>query len=134
MADVAVTAASVAWTGKQDVGIAGATVTRGQALYRDATTNKLLPADADIQAMAVFAGFALTDAANNQPVVYGYGEGDLTVGGTGVTVGTIYVVSVNAGGIAPQADLLAGDFVTYLGVGLTTSSIRCAPHTTNISR
>lgn len=126
MADVTVTAASVLWTGSKDTGLAGATITRGQPLYMDATDgNRLKPADADVAATSAIVGIALNDAADEQPVEYGYGDGTLTVGGAGVVVGQIYVVSTTAGGIAPYSDLLSGDFVAFIGVGATTSTIKC---------
>lgn len=135
MTDVAITVASVVWTGKKDTGRAGGTVTRAMPLYKDTTDNDdLKAADADVAATAVFAGFALNDAADGQPVEYGYGDGTLTVGGTGVTVGQAYVVSTTTGGIAPYSDLGSGDFVTYLGVGKTSSSIECQPHTSGVAK
>lgn len=135
MADVSVTAASVVWTGKKDTGLAGATIARGNPLYKDSSDGgRLKPADADAQASSVFAGFALNDAGDEQPVEYGYGDGTLTVGGTGVTVGQVYVVSTGAGGIAPYSDLGAGDFVTYLGVGASTSTIKCDPHSSEVAK
>lgn len=134
MTDLSPVAASVAWSGPKDTGIAGGTVVRGNPLYRDTTTNKLSAGDADVVTTAEFAGFALNDAAANQPVEFGYGEGILTIGGTGVTVGQVYVISTTAGGIAPYSDLASGDFVTYLGVGATSSTIKCHPHSSQVAK
>lgn len=104
-------------------------------LYEDTSDNgDLKGADADVLATAVFKGFALNDAADGQPQEFGYGEGTLTVGGTGVTVGQVYVVSTTTGGIAPYSDLGSGDYVTYLGVGATSSTIACDPHTSSVAK
>lgn len=134
MTDLTITDASVLWTGKKETGRAGGTITPGMPLYMDtADGNDLKAADADAAASAVFAGFALNAASDGQPLEYGYGEGTLTIGGTGVSVGAVYVISTGAGAIAPEADLGSGDFVTYLGVGATTSTIKCAPHVTGVA-
>jgi hypothetical protein len=135
MTDLSPVAASVSWSGKKDTGTAGGTVVRGNPLYRDvADGSQLKAADADAAASAVFAGFALNDAGDNQPVEYGYGDGTLTIGGTGVTIGQVYVISTTAGGIAPYSDLASGDFPTYLGVGASTSTIACQPHSPGVAK
>lgn len=48
--------------------------------------------------------------------------GTLTIGGT-VVVGTVYVVSATAGGIAPSADLATGWYTTILGVATTAAKL-----------
>lgn len=134
MTDLTITDASVLWTGKKDTGRAGGTITPGMPVYKDTTDNNdLKAADASASASAEFAGFALNSAADGQPLEYGYGEGTLTVGGTGVSVGATYVVSATAGGIAPEGDIGSGEFMTYLGVGASTSTIKCAPHSTGVA-
>lgn len=124
MADLTVTAANVVGS---DVsigdGTAGATITAGQTVYVDATdSSKVKLADADAsEAAAETKGIALHGASSGQPIRYAT-KGSLNPGAT-VTVGTIYVQSATAGGIAPSADLLAGDYVTILGVGISASLI-----------
>lgn len=135
MADLTIpdSGADVRWDGPKDVGRAGASVTPAMPLYEDTTdNNELKPADADALASSIVKGIALHAAADGQPVVYGYGEGTLTIGGTGVTPGEVYVVSTTAGGIAPIDDLASADFVTYLGVGATESTIKCKIHNTQV--
>jgi hypothetical protein len=125
MADVSVTAASVLRTASTSVvmGIAGATVTAGQPVYQDATDGlKLKPTDADVLASSQSVGIALHGASAGQPLQYAV-SGSLTFN-AGFTVGQVYVCSVNAGGIAPYADLATGDFVTVLGVATTTSNLK----------
>jgi hypothetical protein len=125
MADLSITAANVTATSSQprSSGIAGTTITAGQALYVDATdSNKLKPADANngVEKAAV-AGIALNGAASGQPVVYQTG-GTITIGAT-VGIGAIYVQSRTPGGICPAADLLPNDYVTIIGVGTTATTL-----------
>lgn len=124
MADLTITAASVAKTaGTIQNGTAGATITAGQSLYLDSSagTLKLLDAD-DTAATATFAGIALNGGATGQPISYLAPGGTINPGAT-VTVGEIYVASGTAGGIAPEGDLATGDYVTIIGVGLTSSTM-----------
>ena len=41
-----------------------------------------------------------------------------------MTAGAVYVVSANAGGIAPVADLGSGDYVTLLGIATSTTNLK----------
>jgi hypothetical protein len=123
MADLTVTAANViASSGaKIERGTSGATVTAGQILYRDASDGLLKLADNDASAAAAaIVGIALHGAAAGQPLSYVTEDGDFTPGAT-IAIGTIYVASSTAGGIAPAADLGAGDYATVLFVGKSTS-------------
>lgn len=126
MADITVTPANVVTYagGSYETGTAGATITAGQTLYKDsADDNKLKLADANASATtATVCGIALHAATSGQPIRYQTG-GDVNPGAT-VTVGTIYVQSGTAGGIAPSADLLTGLYATILGVGITASKIK----------
>jgi hypothetical protein len=124
MADVTVTAADVLKTdGATGKGTAGATITAGQALYIDSTdSSSLKPADADVEASAVCVGIALHGSADGQPIEY-QKTGTIDIGGT-VTVGTPYFVSTTAGGIAPIADLLTGDYVTLIGIATAATDIK----------
>lgn len=125
MADETVTATEVLpATDTQTVdGILGATVTAGQMVYLDSTTSTYKLADADASATTAAAkGIAMNGGATGQPVKVAIG-GTLDPGFT-VTVGAIYVLSGTAGGIAPVADLAAGDYTFIVGVGITASSLR----------
>ena len=123
MVDISVTAANVVkGTGAvTQNGTAGATITAGQSIYLDTVAGTLKLADADVVASAAAAGIALHGASLNQPLAY-QSAGRITIGGT-VVVGTVYVVSITAGGVAPLADIASGDFVTVLGIGVTTAII-----------
>ncbi len=126
MPDLSITAASV--LAYADVspreGTAGATITAGQVVYVDTSdSNKIKLADCDSSSStAVVAGVALHGASSGQPIKYAP-SGEITIGAT-VTVGEIYVLSGTAGGIAPEADLASGDYVSILGVGTTAARIR----------
>jgi hypothetical protein len=58
-------------------------------------------------------------------------SGDINPGGT-VAVGEIYALS-NSGKIAPEGDLVATDWVTLLGVGVTASKIHMTTYASGIA-
>jgi hypothetical protein len=125
MADLTITAADVKKTDSTLIteGIAGATITAGQPVYKDSTaSNKLKPADADVLATAAAVGVALHGASADQPLKYAT-SGNLTLSAV-MTAGAVYVVSTTAGGIAPVADLGSGDYVTLLGIATSTSNLK----------
>ena len=126
MADVVVTAANVlkSTTTSTDRGAAGATITAGQPLYKDATDSyKLKLAIGTSVAASACVGISLHGAASGQPVEYAI-EGPYTSGAT-LTVGQTYVVSAGAaGGIAPISDLTTGGFPTLLGVATTAAVLK----------
>ena len=135
MADLTVTAANVVAgaSASTETGIAGATITAGQAVYKDPADNKFKLADANsgtAEARA-FYGIALNNAANGQPITI------LTAGdynpGVAVTVGAVYVLSSTPGGIAPVGDLASGWYVTVIGVGTTASNIRVRPNVLGVA-
>lgn len=121
MVDLVITASQVA-PGSNAVitpGTAGATITQGQALYLDPATNtwKLAIADATASHTGT-VGIALNAASSGQPINVQTG-GDIILGaGAAPAIGTAYMASINAGGIAPAAAAGAGNFSALLGVGL----------------
>lgn len=123
MADISVTAANVQpGTATPSNGFFGATVTAGQSVYLDSSTNTYKLADADLSAAAAnCAGIALNGGSSGQPATVAV-DGPYTVGGT-VVVGKVYVVSATAGGIAPSTDLATGMWTTVLGVGISATQI-----------
>lgn len=134
MADVTITAANVAkTTGTIQNGTAGATITAGQALYEDtADSNKLKLADADnTSTTATIKGVALNGAASGQPVSYLQAGATMDLGAT-LTVGTVYVLSGTAGGIAPYADLASNDYVTIVGYATAADSITLLCESTGV--
>jgi hypothetical protein len=136
MADISIAAANVVrGTGaKIETGIAGATITAGQTVYKDtADGDKYKPADADAGTATIRTtrGIALNGASNNQPLAIQV-EGLITIGGT-VAVGGVYVQSDTAGGIMPAADLESGDYVTVLGVGVSATQIDLQIHASGVA-
>lgn len=123
MADLTITAASVVpSTGATfKDGVAGANIVQGQPVYEDiADGKKWKPCDSNVSAAAAAAiGIALNAASLDQPVRI-QNAGDINLGAT-LAIGTIYVVSNNAGGIAPSADGATGWYTTILGIAKTTA-------------
>lgn len=110
-------------------GQAGVAITSGQTLYRDATAgNKLKLADADAEATAQAVGIAVCDAGINELVSYATNGNTVTQVGTTFTVGVAYFLGPTAGGISPEADVLSGDYKTYIGVATTTSALKVHIH------
>lgn len=125
MADITVTAGSViAATGGGTIAVtAGETITAGELVYKDTSdSNKYKKAIVTTAATATLAGIALNGASDGQPLTV-QTSGNVNPGAT-VIVGEIYIVSNTAGGIAPEADGVTGDFITTLGVGTTSSNIK----------
>ncbi|WP_297842915.1 hypothetical protein [uncultured Roseibium sp.] len=123
MADLTITAANVVKGvgAKTEAGTAGATITAGQAVYRDSADGKYKLSDADSATAAVrgVRGIALNGASDGQPLTI-LKEGLLTIGAT-LTAGTMYYLSDEPGGICPVADLATGDYPTAIGIATSTS-------------
>lgn len=121
--DLVVTPASVLFvSGQKKGGIAGETLLAGQTLYIDAAdANKLKLADANVTGKQTLAGVSLHAAASGQPITY-QETGVITIGAT-VVVGTVYDLSATPGGIAPDADSIAGWKKSIVGVGTSTTQI-----------
>ena len=124
MADITITAANVkaASGGVFADGTAGASITQGQPIYFDSTTNTLKLSDANGTGAKTCIGVALNAAESGQPIRY-QKSGPITIGGT-LVAGTVYAVSATAGGIAPLADITTGDDVIILGVAKSTSVLQ----------
>lgn len=115
MADLTITAANVKHiSGPKGVGIAGAAITAGDAIYLDSADGKLKPCVVTALASSQCVGVALNDAAADQPVDYA-APGAVVDLGTG-TAGTIYVTSAS-GGLAPHGDLASNDYTTVVTIG-----------------
>lgn len=125
MADLTITAANVVPGGNARIrnGTAGASITAGQVVYLDSTTNTFKLADNDSATAAVRSpvGVALNGAASGQ-VISVQTSGKITIGAT-TAVGVVYCLSSTAGGICPSADIATGDYNTILGIGTSTTQI-----------
>jgi hypothetical protein len=134
MADVVVTAANVVKsTGAiTETGIAGATITAGQVVYKDATdSNKFKLADCDsaTAGVRVAYGIALNGASANQTLTVQM-AGDITLG-AGLTAGLVYCLGDVAGAIRPSADNGAGDYTCILGIAKSASVLALSIFTAN---
>lgn len=129
MADISITPANVlkSTSAQQMSGIAGTTITAGQALYLDAN-NQLQLADADGASPAnTIAGIALNGGALGQPINYVGTDPSFTFGGTVLAGDAIYLSDTPGGVTKTFADLEAGDKVIILGVAVTTTTINLSP-------
>lgn len=123
MTDLSITAGNVVRgsNAQTEAGTAGATITAGQAVYRDTSDEKYKLADCDSGTAAVRSprGIALNGASDGQPLTI-IRQGDVTIGAT-LTPGLAYFLSATPGGIAPYADLTTGDYPVYLGIAKSAS-------------
>jgi hypothetical protein len=123
MADLTITAANViaGSNATKESGIAGETITAGQAVYKSSTTGKYMKADSNSGTAEArqARGIALNGASNGQPLVIQRG-GDITIGAT-LTAGTDYYLSDTPGGICPRADIGSGEYVCLLGLAKSTT-------------
>lgn len=135
MADISITPANCVKVAGATVanGIAGESITAGQAVYLKASDSKLWKADAnDTSATAEVVGIALHAAAANQPLQY-QTAGQLTIGAT-VAAAETYILSTTAGGIAPVADLASASYLTRIGYGTTTAIIMVDIRATGVTK
>lgn len=125
MADISITATSVSRVdGNTETANAGATITAGQAVYKDSSSTWQL-ADTDSATAAAHSvyGIALNGGASGQPVTVALAGATINIGAT-VAVGTIYVLSGTAGGICPTTDLATGDYTFVIGIATTTGRLK----------
>lgn len=123
MADLTQTAANVQTGSGSNIQRrnAAVAVTAGDAVYVDGNGAVDLCENDQTAAEAACAGVALNDAAIGQPVTFQV-TGQINLGAT-LTVGEVYVCGAAPGGIAPVADVIAAEFMTVIGVAISTSEI-----------
>lgn len=122
MADLTITATSVLPGSNAIIdrsGVAGAAITAGQVVYKEASTGLIKLADCDSATAEVKSpyGIALNGAAIGQPVAV-QTAGDITIGAT-IVGGTGYFLSETPGGIRTTPD--TGDRVVQLGLAKSAS-------------
>ena len=101
----------------------GATISAGQSVYLDSADGEYKLAGASASASAECKGIAVTPGVDGGRGVIATG-GDIILVGTTAAVGAVYVVSATAGGIAPEADLSSGEYVTVLGVASSATQLK----------
>lgn len=130
MADQSIAAVDVLASSRADIRYAPAAVAIaiGQLVYLDSSTSQLYLADNnDTAAKANVIGMAYSAAAAaGHRIAYIAEDDDLTIGGA-VIIGSSYFLSSTAGGMAPEADLLTSDYVTFLAVGKSSTKISFKP-------
>lgn len=100
-------------------------MTAGQLVYLDAGFLKLTDCNLSAAAAKV-TGVAINSGGAGQHINYVTKDPSLAIGAT-VAIGTVYISSSTAGGIAPSADATTGHFVTVVGVGVSTTRINFDP-------
>lgn len=136
MADLAPTAGSVvAAEGiSKTEQIAGASIVAGDWLYMDTANNNVMKlAQADGTALeATVYGMALNTASIGQPVLVAR-AGDVDFGCT-ITVAAVYILSVNAGKIAPVADLASSSYLSIVGYGTAADNLTIAIQNSGVEK
>lgn len=126
MVDLVITAASVAASSdaSTESGTLGATVTAGQALYKDPADNRWKLADNNGASALIRTptGIALNGGASGQPVRV-LTSGSITIGAT-MTPGVAYYLSDAPGGICPVADLLTGEYASIIGIATSATVLK----------
>lgn len=123
MAALSITAANVLAGSNASTrqGTAGATITQGQVVYFDDTTNTYKLADTNSATAAARspASIALNGASSGQPLMV-LTAGDVTIGAT-LSAGVAYYLGGTAGSIVPVGDLTTGDYPVIIGIAKSTS-------------
>lgn len=124
MADLVITPANVQPTGstQQRNGIAAVAINAGQAIYINSSNQVALCEHDQTAVEAACQGIALSSAAAGQPITYAVG-GEIDLGSV-LSAGAVFIVGAGAGGIAPEADAGAGDYVTVLGVAVSATNLK----------
>jgi hypothetical protein len=134
MADLAITVANVIAGALASIDRhhnAGAAITSGQVVYLDTDGTYKLADDNGSAAARVPSGIALNAAAIGQPVAVVL-SGPVTVGAA-LTPGVGYYLSSNPGGIAPAADLAAGQYPSFLGFAISATVLNLAIEQAGVS-
>ncbi len=123
MADISITASAVlaAASAVTETGVAGATITAGQMVYRDTADRKYKLADANGASALIRTprGIALNGGSDGQPLTIAR-EGDITMNAV-LTEGVAMYLSDTAGGICPVADVGSGEYATVLGIAKSST-------------
>lgn len=134
MSDISITAANcLPGAGAiTEHGLAGATITAGQVVYRDTDgTYKLADCNGGTATIRTPRGIALNGAAAGQHLEI-QKSGEITIGGT-LTPGVSYYLSGTAGGVRPVADNTTGDFPSHLGIAKSASVLLLAIAASGVS-
>jgi hypothetical protein len=117
MATFSITAANVLHSTSATIftGTAGTTITQGQPLYLDSTTNTYKLANALTNSPV--AGIAMVGASNQQDMVICSRDPNFAPGYT-IAAGNVVIAGTGPGNVNPYEDRTTGWYVTSLGVGI----------------
>jgi len=103
--------------------VAQVAISGGQGVYEDSSNGgKFNLTDADVLASSKLKGIAVGDAAIGEYVTVALPGAVITVAGASFTKGVTYYVSLNAGGLAPFADIGSGDYISLAVLALSTTT------------
>lgn len=108
-------------------GVANAAIIVGQMIHQKAGDGYWYPAQSNTTGEvsgSTAVGIALNSAPGAGQPVRVFKSGKINPGNTGLVVGQTYVMSVNLGGIAPNTDLVTGNYVTSIGVAISASQLQ----------
>lgn len=137
MVDITVTASAVLPNSNAVIdrdGTVGEAIDAGQVVYKAAATGKYGLADANGATTEIKTpvGIALNKAAaDGQPIAVLL-SGDLTMNAV-LTAGARYYTSSTAGGIQPEADLGAGEYVALIGLAKSTTVLSVKIHVPGVT-
>lgn len=105
-------------------GPAGTSITAGQVLYYDTTSNTyMLAISGASQLAATVAGIALNNASIGQPVTLQF-SGQITIGATVITGQGYYLDTATPGGINEDPTTpSSGDYPAFIGMATSESVI-----------
>lgn len=130
MADLSITPGNVVASnplrGKKATCAAGVTVTAGQLVALDSAGDIVLcDANSTTALQRVPIGIALCGGSPGQPILYCDNDDTLVIGAT-VVVGMGYFASITAGGISPMGDPTTGNYLAFVGYGVSTTELKLA--------
>lgn len=135
MANVSITPANVKIISASlfNGGIGGEALTQGQAIYQ--TGGKFYKSDANDGAnnKSAVEGIVLTPCATDGTFLYALPGAIVDLGAT-LTVAEPLFLSATAGAICPLGDLIATDYITFLGIVKTTSTFLFQPVASNTKK
>jgi len=124
MSDISITPANVRRTANTGTvassQTAGENLTQGLSVYL--SSNQWFKTKASNETQSEVGGITLNAASANQPISVAQGAAIISIGGT-TSNGTPYVVSNTSGAICPYADLISGQYVSFIGVGGPNNTI-----------
>ena len=117
------------------VATAGETIVPFQLLYLKTSDSKAYLADNATAAEAVLLGFAATGAAVDEFVSYVPATSGAFIESASAlfTKGDCYEISSTAGSMATAGDATAGQFVTVVGVAISTTKLQIINASTGVS-